>query len=127
MKRKEHRKERKSKKSFLSSEIRLQISLSIANPKPRFPNRTHPEQRDNEEEKSVCNFTFLLKVLRLTDPSYLLKKLKLREETDTGAEAPSTSNDEKPEEDSRVSTCEFHFSLKFILIFESCNQLSIIF
>ncbi|CAH3178443.1 unnamed protein product [Porites evermanni] len=42
------------------------------------------------------------KVLRLTDPSYLLKKLKLREETDTGAEAPSTSNDEKPEEDSRL-------------------------
>lgn len=36
------------------------------------------------------------KVLRLTDPSYLLKKLKLREETDAGAEA--SSNDEKPEE-----------------------------
>ena len=52
---------------------------------------------------------FLLKVLRLTDPSYLLKKLKLREETNTGAEA--TSNDEKPEEVSSVSACEFHFSL----------------
>ena len=68
-----------------------------------------------------------MKVLRLTDPSYLLKKLKLREETDTGAEGPSTSNDEKLEEDSRVSTCEFHFSLKFLLIFESCNQFSTIF
>ena len=38
MKRKENGKERKSKKSFLSSEIRLQISRSIANPKPGFYN-----------------------------------------------------------------------------------------
>ena len=38
-------------------------------------------------------FHLLLKVLRLTDPSKLLKKLKLHEETDAGAKAPSTSND----------------------------------
>ena len=33
MKRKENRKEKKNKKPFLSSEIRLRISRSIANPK----------------------------------------------------------------------------------------------
>ena len=63
-----YEKKRKSE-SFFSSEIRLRIS------------------------RSICNFTFLLKVLRLTDPSKLLKKLKLHEETDAGAKAPSTSND----------------------------------
>ena len=64
-----------------------------------------------------------LKVLRLKDPSYLLKKLKLREETYSGAEAPSTSNDKKTDEDSHVSNCEFHFSLKFFLICGICNFL----
>ena len=80
----------------------------------------HSELRD-KEEKVFFFAIFLFKVLRLTDPSYLLKKLKLREESDTGAEA--TSNDEKPEEVSRVSACEFHFSLKFLLISESSNFL----
>lgn len=62
---------------------------------------------------------FLLKVLRLTDPNNLVRKLKLREETDFEAEAPLASNDEKQEEDSRVSTCDFHFSSKFLLACES--------
>ena len=62
---------------------------------------------------------FLLKVLRLTDPSNLVRKLKLREETDLEAEEPLASNDEKQEEDSRVSTCYFHFPSKFLLACES--------
>ena len=80
----------------------------------------HSELKDKEEE-TVFFAIFLLKVLRLTDPSYLLKKLKLREETNTGAEA--TSNDEKPEEVSSVSACEFHFSIKFLLISGSSSFL----
>ena len=82
----------------------------------------HSELKDKGEETLLFFFAiFLLKVLRLTDPSYLLKKLKLREETDTGAEA--SSNDDKPEEVSSVSACEFHFSLKFLLISESSSFL----
>ena len=83
----------------------------------------HSELKDKGEEMLFIFFfaIFLLKVLRLTDPSYLLKKLKLREETDTGAEA--SSNDDKPEELSSVSACEFHFSLKFLLISESSSFL----
>ena len=73
----------------------------------------HSELKDKEEEAFVFFEIFLLKVLRHTDPGYLLKKLKLRGETDTGAEA--TGNDEKPEEFSSVSACEFHFSLKFLI------------
>ena len=65
------------------------------------------------------HFFFLLKVLRLTDPSTLLRKLKLREETDLEAEAPSAGSDEKKEEDSRVCTCDFYFSSKFLLACES--------
>ena len=80
----------------------------------------HSELKDKEEEKFFFAI-FLLKVLRLTDPSYLLKKLKLREETNTGAEA--TSNDEKPEEVSSVSACELHFSIKFLLISGSSSFL----
>ena len=81
----------------------------------------HSELKDKEEERVFFLAIFLLKVLRLTDPSYLLKKLKLREETNTGAEG--TSNEEKPEEVSSVSACEFHFSLKFLLISESSSFL----
>ena len=81
----------------------------------------HLELKDKGEETFFFFAIFLLKVLRLTDPSYLLKKLKLREETDAGAEA--TSNDEKPEEVSSVSACEFHFPLKFLLISESSSFL----
>ena len=81
----------------------------------------HLELKDKGEETFFFFAIFLLKVLRLTDPSYLLKKLKLREETDAGAEA--SSNDEKPEEVSSVSTCEFHFPLKFFLISESSSFL----
>jgi len=81
----------------------------------------HSELKDKEEETVFFLAIFLSKVLRLTDPSYLLKKLKLREETNKGAEA--TSNDEKPEEVSSVSACEFHFSLKFLLISESSSFL----
>ena len=81
----------------------------------------HLELKDKGEETFFFFAIFLLKVLRLTDPSYLLKKLKLREETDAGADA--SSNDEKPEEVSSVSACEFHFSLKFLLISESSSFL----
>ena len=103
--------------------------MKIRNPdfkieiRSRFPNRMHSELKDKGEETFFFFFLkfFFLKVLRLTDPSYLLKKLKLREETDTGAEA--TSNDEKPEEVSIVSACEFHLSLKFLLISESSSFL----
>ena len=105
-------------KAFLfdwKSEIRILRS------KARFLNRMHSELKDKEEERVFFLAIFLLKVLRLTDPSYLLKKLKLREETNTGAEG--TSNEEKPEEVSSVSACEFHFSLKFLLISESSSFL----
>ena len=98
-----------------NSEIRILVSKS------RFPTRMHLELKDKGEETFFFVAIFLLKVLRLTDPSYLLKKLKLREETDAGAEA--SSNDEKPEEVSSVSACEFHFSLKFLLISESSSFL----
>ncbi|CAH3014109.1 unnamed protein product [Porites evermanni] len=61
----------------------------LFSPVDRFPKTVASDPTGSKSRGSK-------KVLRLTDPSYLLKKLKLREETDTGAEA--TGNDEKPEE-----------------------------
>ena len=103
-------------KAFLfdwKSDIRIKIEIQISQSNALWAKR---QRRRNGYFFAI----FFLKVLRLTDPSYLLRKLKLREEINTSAEA--TSNDEKPEEVSSVSACEFHF-LKFLLISESSSFL----